>query len=152
MAKQIEVIKILVPYEGRIKYHEGLVVRAAISLKVMYRDSVNLIVISSKPDFVNALHQTVAHILPVMVVSEPEVSRYNLKGYTMPVVSREHPMVQAMETKGVNIHEVEPWKEESLSFNSVVFGSTFSYPNLEGLSELIPRNLRNLAPKPHVLR
>lgn len=144
-------VRFLVPYEGRIKYHEGLILRSTIALRVIYGNAVNVTVATNSPHFIDALHGPFSQFFPVMVIKKPELRRFNLKSYTIIVGSEEHPMLKMKECQGMDYFVVPGIDtKEDLDFESEVFGRTFNYPNLREIESLVPEELRKQKRKPQV--
>jgi len=153
MANNRESVKIAVPYEARASYHEGLIVRAAIGLKVMYREKVLLTIISSIPEFIDALHAIVAHIYPLLIVPPDKMDKYNLRGHRLLVYGRDHPSLKELAKYNMRPVIIGNHLEEELSFDSLVYRNKFTYPDLASIeTKLIPKNIRLLSPHSFVLR
>lgn len=141
---------ISVPYEGRAQYHEGLLVRAAIAMKLYFPTEVSVSVITSKSYFVDAVHGMYIGFIPISVMPNDDMTRLPA-GATVVTTSEDHPYFKNKDFR-VNRFIVPMVFSEKMTFRSKVFGATFDYPDLPKMMEILPPDVVSNRPRPFLMR
>lgn len=141
---------IAIPYEGRVQYHEGILVRAAIAMKLYFPTEVSVSIITSKTYFVDAVHGMYIGFIPVSVMPNDDMVRLP-PGATIVTTSEDHPYLRKKDFR-INRFIVPMILSQKLPFKSKVFGDTFDYPDLSKMLEILPPDVVSNRPRPFLMR
>ena len=131
-------INIIVPFENRIKYHEGFILRTLLGLKIAYGASLNLVVLTGKSSYVDVLYNNRfrrIRSLAITTTSKPKIRRYKSSNYIVILSSEDHPDYSYFKRLGIEPKILRSLYQEELE-DSLIYGK-FSFPDLSEIEELI---------------
>ncbi|TXG82177.1 MAG: hypothetical protein E6R13_05400 [Spirochaetes bacterium] len=138
-------IKILTTFSGLTKYHDAGVARSVISLKMVYKDLVNITIVSEEREYLQSAHGFANMLYPVTVADKKFVEKLDFKGSISFVFGNDHPDIQWLKSIGSKVYILPPIVEIPMQFNSPIFGSVFTYPKYSYMKDVLFEN--GLIPK-----
>ena len=131
-------INIIVPFENRIKYHEGFILRTLLGLKIVYGANLNLFVLTDKSDYVNVIYNNRfrrLRSLATIMVNKSNIKRYRTLNHIVILSSEDHPDYSYFKRLGIKPKILRSLYEEELE-DSLIYDK-FSFPDLSEIEELI---------------
>lgn len=133
-------IKVITTFSGITRYHEAAVAKSVISLKTMYRDLVNITIVSDQREYLQSAHGFANGLYPVTVADKKFIERLDSKGAIAFLFGNDHPDIEWMKGLGIKVYIIPSDFVQSLNFNSTVFGSNFTYPKLSYMKDIMFEN------------
>lgn len=138
-------MKILTTFSGLTKYHDAGVARSVISLKMVYKDLVNITIVSEEREYLQSLHGFANALYPITVADKKFVERLDFKDSISFVFGNDHPDIQWLKSIGSRVYVLPSMIEVPMEFKSLIFGSTFTYPRYSYMKDVLFEN--GLIPK-----
>lgn len=143
-------VKMAIPFDNRIRYHEGVVLRAAIALKALYGPVCTVMVITTQDHYVGTLQGHFNAQAPIVCVTPENAKGLLNAGFTAVFASELHPEYRKFQEMGCGLLVLPKLFNLELDSSSVVFGNSFSIPDTRPMLEMF-RGLKRVR-EPFVLR
>jgi hypothetical protein len=133
-------IKVLTTFSGYTRYHDAAIAKSVISLKTMYRDLVNITIVSDQREYLQSAHGFANGLYPITVADKKFIEKLDFKGAIGFLFGKDHPDTEWMQKLGIKVYTIPVDYNQSLSFQSKIFGSNFTYPKLSYMKDVMFEN------------
>lgn len=143
-------IKFVIPFENRIRYHEGVILRAAIALKSLYGSNCAVMVVTGQEDYISVLQGHFNAQAPIVITPPESAKKYVTKDFTAVFATELHPEYSLYKELDCGLMILPSTMPLKLEHSSVAFGRTFAMPDVRPMLELF-HGLKRVR-EPFVLR
>lgn len=143
-------VKFVIPFENRIRYHEGAILRSAIALKALYGGNCSVMVVTTQEEYVGILQGHFNMAAPVMTVTYETAKRLVTRDFTAVFANELHPDYRQYKELDCGILVLPRLLNVPLDNSSMIFGSSFTMPDVRPMLDLF-RGLKRVR-EPFVLR
>ncbi len=133
-------IKIITVFDGVSKNHDSEVTRSVISLKTMYRDNVNITIITEQKDYIQSVHGFANGLFPITISNKSFAERLDLKGSICFLFGQDNHNIKWAESVGSKVYLIPAEHISHLWFKSKVYGDILYYPKLSYMQKAMAEN------------